>query len=102
MNKVSRRFVALSGNAGFCPHCNELLKAFEILDTNMDNDSAFSFSVVQDMSATDPVDIEILRETGGAAPAVVTEYMDIYIGSGDYESLKDYFQKILGVDIWRL
>ena len=100
--KVRRRFVALSGNAGFCPHCNELLKAFEILDTNMDNDEAFSFSVVQDLRATDPVDIEILSETGGAAPAVVTEHLDIYVGAGDYVALKDYFQRILGVDIWKL
>ena len=97
-----RRFVALSGNSGFCPHCNELLKAFEILDSNMSNEEAFSYSVVQDMRADDPADIEILTLTKGASPAVVTENMDVYVGSGDYEMLKDYFAIILGVRIWRL
>lgn len=96
------RFVALSGNAGFCPHCNELLKAFEIIDSNMGNDEAISFSVVQDLKPDDPVDVEILSISKGAAPAIALDDGEVYVGSGDYEMLLEYFSTIFGVSIWKL
>jgi len=96
------RFIALSGNAGFCPHCNDMLKAFEIIDSNTGNDSAISFSVVQDLKPDDPVDIEVLRVTKGAAPAIALDDGDVYVGSGDYEMLLRYFSTIMEVDIWTL
>lgn len=96
------RFVALSGNAGFCPHCNELLKAFEILDSNMSNEDSLSYSVVMDLSPDDPVDIEIMHTSRGAAPAVSLDDGTVYVGSGDYARLLQYFSKILGVEIWKL
>lgn len=96
------RFVGLSGNAGFCPHCNELLKAFEIIDSNTGNDEAIAFSVVQDLQPDDPTDAEILSISKGAAPAVALDDGDVYVGSGDYEMLLPYFATILGVEIWKL
>ena len=100
MNKAIRRFVALSSILKFCPHCNELLKAFEILDSNLDNDETFSFSVIQEMEPDDPIDKEIMHVSKGMAPAILTEYRDVYVGGGDYRMLKDYFDRILEVGIW--
>lgn len=96
------RFVSLSSNAGFCPHCNELLKTFELLDSNMDNDEALSYSVVMDLSPDDPEDIEILEFTLGSAPSIALDDGMVYVGSGDYSMLKDYFAIVLGVRLWKL
>lgn len=96
------RFVALSGNAGFCPHCNEMLKAFELLDSNMPNDSALEYTVIMDLQPDDPVDIDIMTVSRGAAPAIALDTRDVYVGAGDYKMLEDYFANILGVRIWTL
>jgi hypothetical protein len=96
------RCVALSGNAGFCPHCNELLKAFEILDSNMSNDDALAYTVIQDLKPDDPIDIDVLSVSKGAAPAVLLDSGDVYVGSGAYRSLQQYFAELLGVSIWTL
>ncbi len=96
------RFVALSGNAGFCPHCNELLRAFEMLDSNMGNDESLSYTVVMDLKPDDPVDIDILGVSRGAAPAILLGDGDVYVGAGDYRMLQMYFERIMGVRIWTL
>jgi len=96
------RLVALSGNSGFCPHCNELLRAFEMLDSNMSHEQALDYTVVMDLKPDDPIDTEVLQVSRGAAPALLLDDGDVYVGSGDYKLLQMYFSRILGVNIWTL
>ena len=84
---------------GHCPHCADLLHAFEIVERLLPHDRAPVLRYTHNNMSQDPYLDEPLRDANAVTPLIV--YMGhVFHGSGDdYNMNRFYLSRLYSIDI---